>query len=94
MTDLNSYYIEAPYKKPILMDAGDCRNWISDCQCPMCKSSKGTEGKKIQGRFADYNKMTLLLSNELTYHRYLLCPREMVVFVFRTRNWGKLHSPR
>lgn len=94
MADLNRYYIDIPWNKPLLIDSGDCRNWISDCQCSLCKSSKGTEGKKIQGRFADYNKITMINYDELTHHQYLLCPRGMAVFVFRTRSWGKPHSSR
>jgi hypothetical protein len=92
MVDSNKYYTEFPSDKPILMDVSDCRKWISDCTCTVCKEHKGREAKKLQSPFESYNHITLERWHDLKLHQYLLCPKDIRAFVFRTRNWGKTPS--
>ncbi len=70
------------------MNISDCRRWISDCACAVCRENKSAS-KNISSIFEDYNFITLQ-RKELTKYHYLLCPKEMPVFVFKTRTWGML----
>jgi hypothetical protein len=89
MVDLKTYYADFPSMKPRLMGGGDCRKWISDCTCIVCKEKKGTETKKLQSPFETYNGITLEQWDNIETHQYFLCPKEIDAFVFRTRSWGK-----
>jgi hypothetical protein len=87
MVDLEGYY-EGPLStaRPDQMKDDDCRNWLSDCQCAVCRSRKKAAGEPL---FMSYNNITPVQWDELTPHQYLLCPFEIPAFVFRTRTWGK-----
>ena len=88
MVDLEDYHGGSTWK-PDLIDDNDCRNWVSDCQCFVCKDRRKVAKEGRYHLFADYGFITPIQRDELTRHQYLLCPFEIPAFVFRTRNWGK-----
>lgn len=90
MSDPKSYYVEIDWdEKPALMDRSDCRNWVSDCACTVCKERKTGPRKQMKSVFDSYNGITLESWHRLTPHQYLLCPVEIKAFIFATRQWGK-----
>ncbi|KAI1854569.1 hypothetical protein JX265_007560 [Neoarthrinium moseri] len=89
MTDLKAYYIEHAHHKPNLMDAGDCRDWTTDCMCSSCRQYKTVAREEQKSPFSSYNKITL--KRKLTAHQYLLCQYEIEAFIFATRDWEMLH---
>ncbi|KAI1750558.1 P-loop containing nucleoside triphosphate hydrolase protein [Xylaria castorea] len=90
MADMKSYYAHTSTKLN-LMDTSDCRNWISDCKCEVCKSkmTNKKDSSKIVSLFEDYNYIAIESTTTLTPHQYFLCHFEMPAFVFKTRTWGK-----
>jgi hypothetical protein len=105
MVDLNSFYSEmerknargryaslsapsVPRQAPELMDKSDQREFISDCLCRTCKNGKSVKANKTPP-FEYYDKITRTSFQNLTDHQYLLCPKQIYVFVFQTRTWGK-----
>lgn len=94
MTDLRSYYADQGSKVD-LMDTSDCRNWISDCKCLVCKSVNTKKERKMISLFEDYSLIGIETTDTLTPHMYFLCSYDIMAFVFRTRRWGELkqHCP-
>ncbi|KAI3321961.1 P-loop containing nucleoside triphosphate hydrolase protein [Xylariaceae sp. AK1471] len=92
MADIEAFYAGGGLK-PTLMDSKDCRHWIPDCNCRVCriKGTKGQPEKTIVSLFEDYNDITMELVDELTPHQYFMCSFETRAFVFKTRMWEKLH---
>jgi len=105
MVDLNSFYSEMERKNtkeryaslsttrlsrqaPKLMDKSDQREFISDCLCRTCKNGKSVKANKT-APFEHYDLNTRHTHQNLTDHQYLLCPKQIYVFVFKTRTWGK-----
>jgi hypothetical protein len=89
MVDLEGFYAGAgSLQRPDLLDNDDCRKWLSDCQCAVCRTRKKEPSEPL---FIDYNAITPIFWDELTPHQYLLCPFDIPAFVFRTRTWEKLH---
>jgi hypothetical protein len=101
MVDLKTFYsemqrenakgktrYESPKQAPKLMDKRDQREFISDCLCRICKNGKSVKANKTPP-FEYYDKNTRLSRQNLTDHEYLLCPKQIYVFVFKTRTWGK-----
>ena len=77
-----------PKQTPRLMDRSDQREFISDCLCRTCKNGKSVKANKT-APFEYYDMNTRTISQNLTDHQYLLCPKQIYVFVFKTRTWGK-----
>ncbi|KAI2776155.1 P-loop containing nucleoside triphosphate hydrolase protein [Daldinia loculata] len=90
MTDLRSYYADQGSKVD-LMDTSDCRNWISDCKCLVCKSVNTKKERKMISLFEDYSLIGIETTDTLTLHMYFLCSYDIMAFVFRTRRWECLH---
>jgi hypothetical protein len=89
MVDMKTFYAENPQRIPVLSGTTDCRNWISNCTCPVCMKSKRAQETKLSPLFGDYNSITLESWDMLSRHQYLLLPKEIKAFVFRTRTWGE-----
>ncbi|OJJ42804.1 hypothetical protein ASPZODRAFT_136934 [Penicilliopsis zonata CBS 506.65] len=89
MTDPEAYYSEFEGKRPCLMGDNDCQKWINDCICSVCRKVETAVTREHVAPFE--NKITLESWEELTPHQYFLCPKEMPVFVFRTRTWETVH---
>lgn len=92
MTDMDNYYLEHEDKKPILMDKEDCRIYISDCHCPVCKvqRSGSSMDNKAKGKFDEYNQMEPKKRDSYgTTHKFALLPFQIQAFVFKTRAWGE-----
>ena len=92
MVDLKGYFEEtSPYIS--LMTKDDCRPSDADGTCAFCKDRKRKdhEGSKgLVALFEDYNLIAPEDLEELSNHKYLLCPADIKAFVFKTRVWGKL----
>lgn len=102
MVDLDSYFEEKEAtprydlvdKEPVrktLMTNEDCRSSSADGACAFCKDQKGKdhEGKTgLVALFDDYNFIVPADHDELSSHKYLLCPAIIKAFVFKTRVWG------
>lgn len=73
------------------MSESDLRKKGWRCSCIVCREtrSKGDESE-FQALFEDYQEIgsERWMEDELTTHQYLLCPYELLVFVFKTRSWG------
>lgn len=85
MVDMESY----ERKKEILFESDNCRNFISDCICRVCRKRRETAGKKVLALFEDYNDISPMERSDLTDHQYLICPSRIPAFIFKTRQWGK-----
>lgn len=92
MVDMESYYERCPEEQPNLLEDLDCRRWSSDCACSICAQRTLHSGGAVASVFDSYNNITLESSDELTRHKYLLCPRHIPAFVFKLRKWGKSMS--
>jgi hypothetical protein len=90
MVDMDAYYADDADNVPDLMDpTTDVRAWISDCTCSVCSSRRDVVADKRITLFSDYeiyfkNKPEFKLQD----HQYLLLPRSIWAYVFRTRTWG------
>lgn len=74
-----------------LMTNEDCRPSSADGACAFCKDQKRQdhEGKTgLVALFDDYNFIVPEDHDELSSHKYLLCPADIKAFVFKTRVWG------
>jgi hypothetical protein len=93
MVDLTSYFEEhkASTRHQSLLDKEDCRPSPADGACAFCKDQKRQdhEGKiGLVSLFDDYNLIDPEDHDELSSHKYLLCPADIKAFVFKTRVWG------
>src|SRR5687767_14701377 len=88
MSDISTCHLELPRHVPHLMDKTDLRSYHSDCRCPVCRN-KPPQEKSVRARFEEYGSITLEAHTNLNDHAYLLCPKEIRAFVFKTRQWGK-----
>ncbi|KAI0514731.1 P-loop containing nucleoside triphosphate hydrolase protein [Xylaria bambusicola] len=93
MVDIESFYEDTKESEPSLMNVDDCRNWMSDCKCRVCreKLKNADDYIKVVPLFEDYNYITIQTIDTLTTHQYFLCTSEMPAFVFKTRTWETLH---
>ncbi|KAJ9142057.1 ATPase (AAA) domain protein [Pleurostoma richardsiae] len=91
MADLETFFAERDWAIPRLIGTGDCRNWTSDCTCPVCKERGVDTSQNMTPLFEEFNFITLEDWDDLSDQQYLLCPVEMMAFVFRTRTWERLH---
>jgi len=73
---------------PKLMDKTDHRDFASDCRCHTCNDNKNEMEQKTP-IFDHYDRITRKDSPALTNRQYLLCPKKVWAFVFKTRTWGK-----
>ncbi len=87
MADLPSYYAGAARIALDLMDDSDCKTTHSDCGCVVCEDKRMVE-KKLEVIFEDCNNITVHTHEGLELYQYLLCPKKMPVFSFKTRTWG------
>lgn len=86
MTDVKQFYMDSPHRKPDFIDIMDLGVWTSDCTCPACKQGKGTTRRTRD----DWSTLQALSDqSKLGPAEYLLCPREIPAFCFRTRAWGE-----
>lgn len=86
MTDLKQFYKDSPHRKPDFIDDMDLGVWTSDCTCSACKQGKGTTRRTRD----DWSTFKLASDqSKLEPAEYLLCPREIPAFFFRTRAWGE-----
>lgn len=71
-----------------VLDKSDLRSPMSDCQCRNCK--KIPKEPKFRSVFEAYHAISLigLPKRRLSLHAYLLCPKSILAFAFRTRRWG------
>lgn len=103
MVDLDSFFEEQEatprYERILdmedirrtLMNNEDCRSSSDDGACVFCKDQKrqNQQGKTgLVALFDDYNFIVPEDHDELSSHKYLLCPAEIKAFVFKTRVWG------
>ncbi|KAK3683413.1 P-loop containing nucleoside triphosphate hydrolase protein [Podospora appendiculata] len=95
MLDLQTYYAEdvSGYRTPDLMDTTDCRTFVSDCPCSVCRDDAAKRDRMVVALFEDYNSIdpTAEPREELTNHQFFLCQFEIAAFVFKTRKWEPLH---
>lgn len=69
----------------------DCRSSSADGACAFCKDQKRQDHEGKTGLvmlFDDYNFIVPEDHDELSSHKYLLCPAIIKAFVFKTRVWG------
>jgi len=93
MVDMEGYFEDpSVVERPLFLDNTDCRNWLSDCRCAVCKA-RGKEDRDTQPLFDEYNSISPSDYDDLTPHQYLLCPSQIPAFVFRTRTWGETSEP-
>lgn len=86
MTDVKQFYTDWINFKPKFIDRMDLGVWTSDCTCSACKQGKGTTRRTRD----DWSTFELMSDqSKLDPADYLLCPREIPAFVFRTRAWGE-----
>jgi hypothetical protein len=97
MVDVKSYLSEKKEENPWRisrnedcdrMDKTDLRSPMSDCQCPNCKRTQ--KNHRFSNFFEDYDNIGLTdhPKQRLSLHTYLLCPKFVPAFAFRTRRWG------
>ncbi|KAK8075519.1 ATPase [Apiospora hydei] len=76
------------------LSASDLRKGGWRCSCDVCAStqSDGNEGN-FNALFEDYHNIVCQVweAGLLTAHKYLLRPSELLVFVFKTRAWERVH---
>jgi hypothetical protein len=70
------------------VDPSDLRSPISDCQCLNCKRTQ--KNLRFSNIFELYDRIGLARhpKQRLSLHKYLLCPKFIPAFAFRTRRWG------
>lgn len=90
MVDMDSYYEQNLNEFPLAMTlAEDCRSWISDCTCHVCNNRRKNDmSSKTRGIWDDYEKLPPKTRDDLSDHQYLLLPKIIKAYVFRTRTWG------
>ncbi|KAK7994263.1 P-loop containing nucleoside triphosphate hydrolase protein [Apiospora marii] len=77
-----------------IMADRDLRKGGWRCFCAVCQSTQADGSEKgFQALFEDYHKIGSQSWEQglLTDHKYLLCPSELMVFVFKTRTWEQVH---
>lgn len=90
MADLDAYYAERQHALPVLLDStADRRAWISDCTCLVCSRRRGNNKEKPAEIFEIMELIYPKVTTELTNHAYLLLPKSISAYVFRTRSWGE-----
>jgi len=74
------------------MTMDDYRPSPADGACAFCtedQKRQDHEGKTgLVALFEDYNLIVPEYHDELSRHKYLLCPADIKAFVFKTRVWG------
>lgn len=85
MVDMESSDSEKACLKPNT----DCRDFISDCVCRVCRKRHEIGDKKMLALFEDYCYISPTELDQLSNHQYLLCPYQIPAFIFKTREWGK-----
>ena len=90
MIDMDSYYEQSPGKLPVTMTlVEDSRAWISDCTCRVCNNRRKNDmSSKTSGIWDDYEYLAPKTCDDLTDHQYLLLPKTISAYIFRTRTWG------
>jgi hypothetical protein len=104
MVDLKNYYENQKARRryspsetihlgpPTLMDESDLRNWTSDCDCTICIKMIGQVMTDSKFPAGEYNRITNMHTSSLPDHHYLLCPKVIRAFIFKTRSWGTVVS--
>ncbi|KAI1321381.1 P-loop containing nucleoside triphosphate hydrolase protein [Xylariaceae sp. FL0255] len=92
MVDPKTYYTQERSPQGNKISGEDCRVWLSDCQCRVCKKKKTElEVSQLASVFEKYNSIAPETWIELTDHQYILCADSIPAFVFRTRSWETVH---
>lgn len=97
MVDPKTYLSNRPGGAPDLMERTDELNWLTHCNCDVCQNRKETntawDGERKGAPFADFNSINHIMTNEgeieMTWLHYLLCPKTIHAFFFRSRHWRK-----
>jgi hypothetical protein len=107
--DVASYYDDninsSPYtERPERPEVGKIQDWdgISQCECDDCTTNlkRDHHSKFIWTAYDNINpketetlEFTDPITGAVSRHRYLLCPKRVIGFVLKSRNWGE-SSPR
>jgi hypothetical protein len=93
MIDSDAYYEQFVHRRPLLMDSkSDSRSWVSDCTCSVCSVRRGAGLEQSKAPFEDYTeypRQTGVLDRALRMEQFLLLPKYVQAYVFRTRTWGE-----
>lgn len=84
----HQFYSPLQNRIPELMDRSDQRDFASDCPCHICKTNNNEKVQKTP-IFHRYDNITRKATRTLTNHQYFLCAKQIDVFIFKTRTWGK-----
>jgi hypothetical protein len=88
MSDVDAFFRDHPDEQPSLLGGEDLRLWQSDCACHVCVAEAADIDKKRLALFEDCDSIYPISTDELEDYQYLLCPKQIPVFDFKTRVWG------
>lgn len=102
MVDVKDHLNESSVNIPSIMGRSDIRPHAADGNCLFCKDLEhqgpdDNSQKRMMALFENYNVIGLndtywqKFMKGVEHHIYLLCPTEVNVFVFKTRQWEPVH---
>ncbi|KAK6859647.1 P-loop containing nucleoside triphosphate hydrolase protein [Apiospora arundinis] len=94
MADADLALSYKPQQDFMSSDDLDQKGWR--CECSVCHSTQTDGNGNAQSPFACYDKIASQHWEEgnMTAHHYILCPFEVIVFVFKTRTWVHIQNLR
>lgn len=87
MSDLETFYATNQANPPTLLEDNDCRKFYSDCTCSVCQERAVAGKGDVKSVFKDYNNIVPREIDQLSRHMYLLCPSQILAYVFKLRSW-------
>jgi hypothetical protein len=95
MADIAAWNEDHPGSIPLAMDDTDIRKSGSDCWCRVCRIKTGDREKgEMRNEIDSQTRFWKSTSVELTDQQYIVCPRFVNVWYFKTRTWGLCDSSR